>query len=1232
MNNPESNFMRLGKHITIFISLLLLTFTGKFMLDNWHYKEGDHRRLQKEINRKFSQTDRIYRRLQDNNWRLNTPVPSDKGITMIAYRNDSLIYWSNNTLSFDRFNTNIVYDKHFDSISNCWYIIKPYLTDSFRAYGLILLKTLYPYENDFLINQFYPDLKLPKSTELLTEPQEGSYSIHDWEGIYLFSVRFSIHELRFARLQKVLIPLFFLLTFVSFLLLIYSAIQKINSRKLKHFMLFCLPVVFLFIRWIQYRFHIPSDIYDLELFGPGAFAKSAWLPSLGDVLINSILIMFCVIEFYLEYTFLDNSKAGRSKNLFRTVAMITCLTGFFLYTQYILSNLILHSTINFDFYNVTSLNTNTLVGVMIAAMHFASILLLSHKMLLECKNHCKLNELILIFILISSVIFSIAYMLDYGFDIGSHLAFIVIFIVLAIMQYLQIQVSSYTTIAFMAIFISGYSVYFFGHFARQKMMNNMRVMAENLANQHDPVAEYLLEDIHAQLVKDETLKRYLFNYIPGVYDERIFNYLQNKYFNGFWGKYKIRFQVCNPYTNITLVENPNQPVVNCYDFYADMVSGDSMRLAQTNFYYLDTLNGKINYMGWLTYERPGTNNEVTFFLELESRLIAEELGYPELLLDKKYQQNKLLNEYSFARYFNNRLLSQSGTFQYSLDLNTYKNKPSKFEGYYHLIHYINNDNVVMVSRPSTSFFNKLVSFSYIFLFYYAILLVFILGRILTRKGKDIEFNFKYKIQLSTFAVLFLSLLLIGGGTIYFSIEQYQKKQYDIMGEKIQSVYIELDRMLAYLPNRISSGWKNTEYDNLNQLLVNFSDVFYSDINLYDPDGVLLATSRPEIFKQGIQGEKMNPTAYNQMVTEKQAEFIHREKIGKLNYLSAYVPFVNAENKLLAFLNLPYFTRQNVLSNDVSTLVVAIVNVYVLLILVTIAMTAFISDQITRPLKLIQQRFSEIKIGKKSQQIIYTGRDEIAGLVQEYNRMVKELAKSVEMLSRSERESAWREMAKQVAHEIKNPLTPMKLSVQHLLRSWEDNRENFDEFLQKVTRTLIEQIDNLSFIASEFSNFAKMPRAFNEDINLVNKIKSTLTLFANTENVDFIFEHESSDIFVFADKEQLSRVFINLIKNAIQSIPDNRHGKVGISLVLHGDMVRISITDNGKGIPEELQNKLFTPSFTTKSSGMGLGLSIVKNIIESFNGNITFNTKVNHGTTFFIDLPVYKKVQPEGDRG
>jgi two-component system nitrogen regulation sensor histidine kinase NtrY len=643
---------------------------------------------------------------------------------------------------------------------------------------------------------------------------------------------------------------------------------------------------------------------------------------------------------------------------------------------------------------------------------------------------------------------------------------------------------------------------------------------------------------------------------------------------------------------------------------------------------VEYLNGRINYLGRIRYRMPGKANEITLFIELESRLVSQELGYPELLLDSKFAKNTGLSDFSYGKYHKNRLIAQLGNFNYTLKLEVYGEAGEEysfqsFDGYDHLVYKIDNDNTIILSKPAVRFFNLLVSFSYIFAFYYLLVVASLLIINLSKLDRQMGFSFKNKIQLSIISILFLSLILIGGGTIYFSIEQYKKKHDDNMREKIQSVYVELDHKLAY-EDRLGPDWSADKYDNLDQLLIKFSEVFYTDINLYDPNGDLLATSRPEIFERGLQGSKMNPYAYEKLVTERQAEFIHREKIGNLEYLSAYVPFINIENRLLAYLNLPYFTKENLLKKEVATLVVAIVNVFVLLILLTIAVAIIISNQITKPLRLVQQKFGEIKLGKKYEQIHYDRNDEISGLVSEYNRMVEELARNVELLARSERESAWREMAKQIAHEIKNPLTPMKLSVQHLLRSWKDGEEKYGENINKVTATLIEQIDNLSAIASEFSNFAKMPKAHNQRIDLVQKIKNTTGLFSNIRNIDIRTNfHNNKKVLVYADKEQLSRVFINLLKNAIQSVPEDQKGIIEVELMTEGDSALVKIRDNGKGIPDELKDRLFMPNFTTKSSGMGLGLAIVKNIIESCNGRIDFETQQGKGTTFIIRLPVFR---------
>ena len=285
-------------------------------------------------------------------------------------------------------------------------------------------------------------------------------------------------------------------------------------------------------------------------------------------------------------------------------------------------------------------------------------------------------------------------------------------------------------------------------------------------------------------------------------------------------------------------------------------------------------------------------------MSLTSRLIAEELGYPELLLDKKYQKNKLLEEYSYAKYYKNQLLAQSGSFQYSLDSEYYtRTRPDKFE-------WIQPPDLLCEQgqcgngKPARQ--PRFLTSWFLFL-YLSILLPhpdFCIRLPIIFQDWDGTLNSTLKTRYSFPSLQFYSfhLLLVGGGTIYFSIQQYQKKQHDLLSEKIQSVYIELDHMLAYLRTRYTPTRRGTDYDNLNQLLIRFSDVFYSDINLYDPKGNLLATSRSEIFDQGMQGEKMNPVAYDKMVKEKQAEFIHREKIGNLSYLSAYVPFVNAEEQ------------------------------------------------------------------------------------------------------------------------------------------------------------------------------------------------------------------------------------------------------------------------------------------------------------------------------------------------
>jgi nitrogen fixation/metabolism regulation signal transduction histidine kinase len=371
-------------------------------------------------------------------------------------------------------------------------------------------------------------------------------------------------------------------------------------------------------------------------------------------------------------------------------------------------------------------------------------------------------------------------------------------------------------------------------------------------------------------------------------------------------------------------------------------------------------------------------------------------------------------------------------------------------------------------------------------------------------------------------------------------------------------------------------------------------------------------------------------AFMNLEIMKKSEYSQTEMVGEMEYISVYVPLYNTDNKVLAYVNIPYFRMQSLLAREISNLIVAVINFTLLLILITMSLAVFISGRLTSPLALLSARLASVELGKKSEHLSYKGNDEIGELVKQYNRMVDEIEESASKLANSEREYAWREMAKQIAHEIKNPLTPMKLNVQQLLKSWKDGAPGFEEKLEGFSRNQIEQIDNLSLIASAFSSFAKMPGTNPSEVNLLEQIETTLELFKNTDNTTFLVQwpHESK-VFIFADKEHLNGIFSNLFKNSIQAIPQNRKGLIKVTLEVIKNKAVISVSDNGSGISDALQKRLFTPNFTTKSSGMGLGLSIVRKYVEEANGKIWFESEADKGTTFFIEFPLMYTVENPG---
>lgn len=410
---------------------------------------------------------------------------------------------------------------------------------------------------------------------------------------------------------------------------------------------------------------------------------------------------------------------------------------------------------------------------------------------------------------------------------------------------------------------------------------------------------------------------------------------------------------------------------------------------------------------------------------------------------------------------------------------------------------------------------------------------------------------------------------------------------------------------------------------LSSLIPLVSEVHRLDVNIYNLEGDLMSSSEEDIFKGGLVSNKMGAYAYMILHNLGYERCDQDESIGYLDYTAAYQPLKDMEGKTLAYMGIPYYAQHRELRTEVTDFMSTLLNVYVFLLLIAGGLAIVIANSITKKLTELGNSLQRLRLGG-NEPIVWRRKDEIGDLVEAYNRAVRKIEESSLLLAQSERDGAWREMAKQVAHEIKNPLTPMKLSIQYLLHAYQSNPDpqSIGPLIKRVSGTLVEQIESLAQIATEFSNFAKMPQPENIQFSLNDLASSVHHLFKNERpDMNITLELPNVDFEVYADRNHVTRVINNLLKNAIQAIPDDRKGQIKISLYQQENKAILKVVDNGTGIPPEIREKVFSPNFSTKTSGTGLGLAICKSIIEGFKGDIYFETEMDTGTTFYVELPL-----------
>ncbi len=475
-------------------------------------------------------------------------------------------------------------------------------------------------------------------------------------------------------------------------------------------------------------------------------------------------------------------------------------------------------------------------------------------------------------------------------------------------------------------------------------------------------------------------------------------------------------------------------------------------------------------------------------------------------------------------------------------------------------------------------------------------------------------SLRTRIYLSMIALIVVSFIVIGSVTFFFFQSQNEEYHTQRLIRKETTIMAAIEYFLE--SENVSLNPDSVEFF-FQRKVDELADVNNLDLNLYNLKGELLVTSNPDLFISELLPTTLPPSLLTELDTADRI-FIEEEERDTLSLLNSYQYILDISGYPIGIANIPYFDVNQQMSIEAEAFFKTLVETYLILFLGALALGFYLTQYITRSLKKVRQTIKETRLGTRLKTLEWESDDEIGDLVEEYNRMVRELEESAAKLAETERDHAWREMARQVAHEIKNPLTPMKLTVQQFERKLSPNSESFHQDLKKFTHTMVTQIDALSSIAASFSRFATLPMVEAKEENLSEILENMKTLY-DEKGVEI--GNIAKELRVPVDRELIVRVMNNLIQNALQAVPDGKEPKVILSLKRGNNQALIQVEDNGSGISEEKKEKIFEPSFTTKTTGMGLGLAIVKRIIVNHGGKIWFESSPKSGTTFFIALPM-----------
>lgn len=1022
------------------------------------------------------------------------------------------------------------------------------------------------------------------------------------------------------------------LTMLCLLFFLHKTAAEIALKRSFTGGLLLLILSILILRISSYFLPLPLNFRQFELFDPAVYGSSNILKSLGDLLINSFLLLW-ILMFVRRY--------GNTKEFFRFTinpvagVIVTNILIFLLTILFgdIIHSLVADSQISFNVTSVFSLTIFSFAGFCVLGCLALNYFLLIDWLFAYFRafsNNKVLTELL------SMAVTGLVYLtLSFNSELVLfHLCLLIWLLLITILFSNRFKDSRFLpsggrTIFWLFFFSVSLTALLINDNAKKEWQDRVR-MAEKLSLQTDPSAENLLS-IALSNFRSDFLQDNFERFNISSSNQFLKDSLISEHFSGYLNKFDSEIFTFNANED-PLYNSDSTSFSSLNTIYKLQSKPTSVRDWQ---YHEESFN-KFYYIARkvvMDTSRQGIIGYV--FILSRPKRYADEKFSPELFSKTFNLVPENMPPYAYAIYKNKELISSFNDYPFPIHLTHRQPEQTMYErvnrnGYSELWYTASSTLLVVIAKPENQLLETITLFAYLFVVFLLMVAVFEIIRFLIKFGfhpagwkKQLQLTFRTQVQSTIIGISIFSFLVIGASTIFFFINRHSRNNKERLSRTIEIMKTEVE---AALSDHVIFDDVLKIYDDVNsgdlQIKVNrISEIHGVDVNIYDPGGNLKLSSQPYYYNKGLLSRKTDPLAYYKLSKEFLVQTIEDEKVGSRSYMSIYVPVRDQEGKTYAYLNIPYFTSQNELKQEISNFLVTLINLNAFIFLLAGLIAFFVTNRITNSFTIISDKMKEVKLGKTNEAIVWQRNDEIGELVQEYNRMVGKLEESANLLARSEREGAWREMARQVAHEIKNPLTPMKLSIQYLQKAIDSNSPDAKTISQSVAKTLVEQIDYLSNIASDFSSFANIGNPRLEKVNLCESIQSVVQLFSMQQEGTVVFEQAKDDIFVMADKTQLNRLFTNLVRNGLEAVAPDVHAQVNISCIQNGDLVLIRVTDNGEGIKPELQKQIFYPNFTTKTSGTGLGLAMCKSIAEQMKGKIWFETEQEKGSTFFVELPV-----------